>query len=265
MTIQIPRDVRFFLRSKLLGKSCAQLSNENIDFLKFNLLVNRDTTLTEEGRLYAIAMSSLDIQSDQLGIVHDRLNIVYKGAPEEYALSIFLNTNYIGVNAEGYFLHAIIKALLLDLLTELNTFKDRNDAIQRYLPAQFIILKNYKQRILSSISKDNFICNYREIINNQFISEVSKGLCTQHSMSIECASYFLRIISYDNLKIIINALIDEPNLCFGWPDLTLIKDNGLYLKEIKTTDKLNLNQIQVINKFKSIKELNFGIFQFTKA
>lgn len=125
--------------------------------------------LTQEGFYLILSRKGLKKQCDLLKLPFDEIKLQYQGTPEVAAYNHFLNNGYIGSYFEGELILTVIKAMCLDILEVLNPFNDRIDACLRYLAAQFTaILENNLDPVLeaiTSISKENFLNNFKEIIS----------------------------------------------------------------------------------------------------
>ncbi|MFV5492255.1 hypothetical protein [Acinetobacter sp. ASP199] len=103
---------------------------------------------------------SLIQQCERLNIDYIEIKLDYEGKPEIALLEYFKNQGSIGTTSEGGAILTFMKACFLDKLSELNSFGCKDDACNRYLEAQFEILKDFKDVIINSIdslSKETFI------------------------------------------------------------------------------------------------------------
>lgn len=189
------------------------------------------------------------------------IKLKYSGYPEPAALQYFEQNGYIGTCNEGTMILTILKALMLDKLSELNIFRDRNDACCRYLEAQFTILENNIDYIIKSISmtkRDQFIDNFKEIINQPFIQKEHPG----NSVNVAVALFDA---TDTNTFINLAKKFSEDPYTYrsGWPDLTLVKDSKVYLIEVKTTDNLHNSQLKTIPAFKEVLPYDFSVLRIS--
>ncbi len=259
--MKISHNMKIVLRSLIEGNTIGDLNKNSIQSLRSRLLINDHNQLTRTGWILAISYAKLDRQCKFLGIHLEELEIDYSNFPEKSALKYFENNGYIGTNAEGGAILNVIKALMLEKLYEHNLFKDRADACCRYLEAQFTILNSNKLELISSIkttSKELFLNNFLEIISTDFIS----GLYPE--LKMEFAEAFYEAIDLNYIISIANKFSEDPyKYRSGWPDLILIKDNKIQFVEVKTSDKLHINQIETISAMKELVPYEFKVIKLT--
>lgn len=189
------------------------------------------------------------------------IKLEFTGCPEPAALQYFEKEGYIGSCNEGTMMLTILKALMLDKLSELNLFKDRNDACCRYLEAQFTILEKNIDSIIRSISttkRDQFIDNFKEIITQPFIQKEHPG------NSINVAVALFDAINTNTFINLAKKFSEDPySYRSGWPDLTLVKDNKVYFIEVKTTDKLHKSQLKTIPAIMEVLPYDFSVLRIS--
>ncbi|MCS5709203.1 VRR-NUC domain-containing protein [Candidatus Berkiella cookevillensis] len=224
-------------------------------------LLTRSQSTTEE-RYPAILKMPLSKQCSELGIEFEKLNFAYQRKPEVSLLSYYQELGYIGSSLEGIAILTVLKALMLDKLSELNPFKDRLDACQRYLEAQLTILENEIGVIVASIknvSKQRYLSNFEEIILSPFIMSSHPGL------SMQFADAIFNAINTDYfIKLTLKIAEDPYTYRSGWPDLTIVKDQEVRFIEVKTTDKLHKSQLVTISAMRKVLPYQFSVCQLTK-
>lgn len=225
-------------------------------------LISEENQLNEYGRRYAITKMPLKQQCSEISLPFGEVKLDYTGKPEPALLAHYQTLGYIGISCEGIGILTVLKALMLDKLTEYNAFNEREDACTRYLEAQFTILeKNINDVILSisSVTKDQFINNFNEIISTPFISSEYPEL------NIEFAIAMYEAID-KNIYINVARKVAEDPYTYrnGWPDLTLVKDKKVFFIEVKTTDKLHDSQLITIPEMRNILPFEFSLCKILK-
>ena len=183
----------------------------------------------------------LEQQCSTMSFKFKSIDTVYENRPEDFALEHFKEQGYIGTSNEGSMFQNVLKALMLDELTKLNTFESRTDACRRYLEAQLTIQQANIERIIESLVKTTrgrFIANLEEIIRELQGTNLDSGLCSETGLAI-----FDALPRETLTKLAIKFSEDPYEYRKGWPDLTLVKGDEVRLVEIKTTDKLHKSQL----------------------
>lgn len=251
------------LKTLLFKKDNANSFSKNtFNALKSRELISGKDDLTKKGFLKCLELISLEQQCKFLSLNLDSKICQSLDKPEFQAFKWFKNEGFIGDFCEGGGIITVLKALLLDKLTELNTFNSRKDACTRFLEAQFTILSDHKNEILNSIlktSKEQFLNNFSEIISYESIREYSPGL------TIEFAKQLEKCLDREVFFKVADKFFQSPyDYRKGWPDLTLVNNHGVKLIEIKTTDKLHESQIQIIDEFRPLIPAKFEVLKLIK-
>jgi hypothetical protein len=249
---------------RLLNKTeNGSFSMNTFKALKRRGLVNENNLLTKSGRWRAIELIPLDEQCLNLSLELKNITVESLSNPEFQSFKWFKNKGCEGAYCEGGAILTILKALALNKLVELNTFKSRGDACKRFLEAQFTILKENKNEILESITlttNKEFLDNFSEIISYTFVQEAYPGL------TINFARQFLKAIERRSLVLVAEKLFESPyEYRKGWPDLTLVKNGEVKFIEVKTTDKLHQSQIQIFNQFRPLLPAQFEVLRLKKG
>ncbi len=226
-------------------------------------LVTQDYTLTRKGFLKATEFVSLDEQCKLLELPLKKLKVDSFQQPEITALNFLLNQEFVGTYCEGGSILIVLKALALDTLASLNTFNSREDACTRFLEAQLQILKEYKSIILNQIHRTDvhsFIKNFAEIISYSSIQEAYP------SLTIDFAKKFISALDRKVLVSIADKFFEDPyQYRKGWPDLTLTNGKQIQFIEVKTTDKLHISQIVILNEFRALIPYEFSVLKLMKT
>lgn len=225
-------------------------------------ILDNNDQLTDFGGRYAISQLPLAKQCEEISLELNTMKLQYTGRPETALLAHYKSLGYIGVSCEGIGILTVLKALMLDKLAKYNSFNDRDDACTRYLEAQFTILKEKIDEIISEIKlvlKNRFVSNFQEIISKPFIA------LEYPELSIEFASALFDAVDKELFIKVANKLSEDPyTFRNGWPDLTLIKDGGVSLVEVKTTDKLHDSQLITIPIMRDMLPFKFSVCRITK-
>lgn len=186
----------------------------------------------------------LEQQCSTMSFEFKSIDLAYDNRPEDSALEYFKEQGYIGTSNEGSMFQNVLKALMLDELVRLNTFKSRADACSRYLEAQLTIQQANLEGIIESISqttREQFIANLEEIISKL------RGTSLDNGLSLEAGIAIFDALPRETLTKLTTKFSEDPyGYRKGWPDLTLIKGDEIKLIEIKTTDKLHKSQLITI-------------------
>lgn len=204
---------------------------------------------------------SLVKQCSKLSIEFNEIQAVYSGKPETAALNLFKKNGFIGTADEGYTFKTILKALILDELSAVNTFNDRSDACVRYLEAQLEIHKDKLDHFISSSSKTKkrrVISNLKEIAKQDYIK-------SYHSFSAGLAIAVFKSVSRESLTLLLSKFSENPySYRNGWPDLTLVRKREVRLVEIKTTDKLHASQLETIPMLQQILPCKVSVLRIKR-
>ena len=210
-----------------------------------------------------MAQTTLEKQCSDLNIDLLEICLDYDDSPEKAALSYFESLGFIGSYIEGFTILTVLKALMLDKLTELNHFKNRNDACTRYLEAQLTILKENQQEIIQTIPNVNsrhFNKNLVEIVEQVYIREAYPEL------SLDCCRALYNAIESETFINLAKTFCEDPyKYRKGWPDLTIVREKEVFFVEIKTKDKLLQSQIETIEKFNGVLPYEFSVLRITKG
>lgn len=164
---------------------------------------------------------------------------------------------------EGGSINVLIKAAALDALAIHNIFQDRQDAVRRYLEAQFTLLKDHRESVLAAIDtvdQNRLTKNLDEILGDAFIQEAYPR--------VSCA--FVRqlasIVDRSLLTKIANLFFEKPyEYRAGWPDLSVLDGHRLSFVEVKTTDLLHASQLRFAKEIAAPLGLHCQVIQLHSA
>ncbi len=231
------------------------LNKSTLQALNQRKITNSNGQLTEFGKMYAISRLPLPKQCKAINLELEIVKLQYVGRPEPAALAHFKSLGYEGVSCEGIGFLTVLKALMLNKLAEYNPFNERNDACTRYLEAQFTILKDKIDDVISEINnvtKEQYITNFEEIISQPFIS------MEYPELNVEFATLVFDAVDKELFCQVAKKIAEDPYLYRnGWPDLTIVKNGNIEFIEVKTTDKLHESQLITIPVMRKILPFNF--------
>ena len=210
----------------------------------------------------AVQGMSLKKQCSELSIELNELQATYSGRPEYAALDYFQENGFIGTPDEGYTFKTILKALILDELSAVNTFDDRSDACVRYLEAQLEMHKDKLDHFVRSSSKTKkrrVISNLNEIGGQDYIR-------SYHSFSVKIAIAIFKSVGRESLTNLLAKFSEDPySYRSGWPDLTIVREREVQLVEIKTTDKLHSSQLVTMPMLQEILPCKVSVLRIKNA
>ena len=230
---------------RLLRNQSADSSDRTMKALASRGLLVGDSELTSSGRREALRFVPLEEKCEFLDLTLQEIKSPCQGRTPEIALwESLVAKGYIGTYCEGGAILILLRAAALDVLAKLNTFESRSDACTRFTEAQFSILATESQQIVEEIRGsdiDRIVRNFDEIYSHDFVRSIYPSLSTSVVAELFCA------VGSEPLARVASALIEDPyTLRSGWPDLTMLRERELRWIEVKTTDKLHLNQIRTI-------------------
>jgi hypothetical protein len=245
----------------LNGNQCRHNSN-TINTLTRRGLVSSGM-LTQAGRELAITFLPLEQQCEQLGLPIYEAVGPYNSDPEHFLWRHFEGVGFCAAHCEGGAFLTLIKAAALSILAEINTFGSRDDACTRFLEAQFVIHKERMSYILNTIEHATLRDveeNFEEIYKHSIVQEAYPGLKKEFISSLFIA------LGPPCLRNIAEFLFEDP-YCYrnGWPDLTLLKDDKIWLCEVKTTDRLHLSQVKTIPRIQNIIPARIAVIQIKQG
>jgi hypothetical protein len=213
--------------------------------------------------------SKLDLQCNQVGWPLNTTHGYYVGSgkwsfdeivncgPEEFVAAQLAAVGFKCCWCEGGSLNLLMKAAALDVLVRRNIFGARDDAIRRLLEAQFTLLNDYQLELVScirSISDDQLQANIFEICSDAFIQSYYPRVSSAFVIALAQA------VGQRHLAEVATLFMTKPyEYRAGWPDLTIIGENGFSLIEVKTTDALHISQLRFAREMAKPLMLNCSV------
>ena len=160
---------------------------------------------------------------------------------------------------EGGSINLLLKAATLPVLSHRNPFNKRQDAIRRFLEAQLTILSAHGpelvdcslaispaelQRNIIEICTDTAIKKYYPRVYSDFICNLANAIPVELRSKM-LQTYLLRPYDYRA----------------GWPDLTVLSNDGLSFIEVKTTDQFHKSQLRFANEVAAPLGLKCSVVQ----
>lgn len=181
--------------------------------------------------------------------------------PEEVALSFYKRRGYDGCWCEGGTLNLLMKSASFPVLVRYNSFADRQDARRRYFEAQCTILAAKGTEILDAIataSLGQVSLAAMEILRDPAIRQYYPRVRLEFLLTL------WKTLGPARLAEIARIFLSRPyDYRAGWPDLTLVGNDGLRFVEVKTTDLLHESQLRVFEMFAKPLALNFSVAHVT--
>jgi len=260
--VKLTTSMQKTLTNLLMGKECARISNTANALIKRGLMTEQ-STITDEGRELAITFLPLKEQCELLELPIYEIAGPYNSEPEYFLWRHFKEIGFEVAYCEGGAFLTLIKAAALPVLADFNTFGSRDDACTRFLEAQFTIHKEKSGDILDVIEHatlKDIQTNFEEIYQHLIVQQAYPGLEKSFISSLFIA------IGARRLRNIAELLFEDP-YCYrnGWPDLTLVKDDKIWLFEVKTTDRFHLSQIKTILKIQKLTPATFAVIRLEQA
>jgi hypothetical protein len=197
---------------------------------------------------------TLSSQSDALGWPRHQLRATKVGAstwrgptgveggPEAVALSMICRPGERGSFCEGASVKVLMKAACFGLLVKHNVFHDRVDAARRYFEAQCTILVDRRSEIVGAIRSSRV--DAVAIALGEILETAPAEAC---DLPLD-AGFMLELyarLGAEGLAAIAEVFVQRPyDYRAGWPDLTLVGEDGVRFVEIKTTDRFHESQVR---------------------
>lgn len=256
MDLKTVEDWKSYYRQKFLTLNTPE-KNKN------NYQQSYPKNLPHEAWCKEIAQLPLGQQCLKLGITHEKINdFSYGKKPEIDALNHFSAQGFVGAYCEGGPILLLIRAAALDVFAQFSCFS-RNHACTGFTEAQLTMYRESSELILNTIRNTNetqVVRHLEEIYMSPLIPRDYPGL------TAEIASSLFAAIGAERLAQIAAAIMEDPyKYRSGWPDLTMAKGADMLWVEIKTTDRLNANQIMTISRMKLLLPGNLRVVQLSRS
>jgi len=225
----LPLGLKKILKLALLNNRIVSETDNDLYkkyLIKF-CLIDKNNKLTERGHCKAVEGISLVKQCSEISLNYELITLPFNGNPELALLAYYQSLGFIGISSEGTGILMVLKALMLDIFTKYNIFKDIEDTCSGGVASFFLTRPDKSNEMISSISltsRQDFISNFKAITSIPYqASECS-------NLSIEFACEMYDSISTSTFISIAKKIAENPYMYSkGWPDLTLIKDNTVSL------------------------------------
>jgi hypothetical protein len=259
-------EVTEFQKSELIEKYNNReytISKRSIRALERLEAIDKEGNLTESGINTVISEFQLPMQASALGIEMEEYLVDPISEYAEYNLAKYLEDKCIScVWAEGRDILLGIHACALNCLNKINTLGE-NDAITRYIEAQFTINKAMKNYIINEIAECRFESYMRAY------KMVYKGICSiQDFVEIDerhMTCLYEEIMRKHRIAIAELLITDPYKYRKGWPDLTVLTDSSFKLVEVKHHDRLISSQIYTIPELLKIGiDITVGHIEYAK-
>lgn len=232
------------LRSIILGKK-ERIKSTTISALKKRSLVDMDGELTDYGRVLALRTLSLNQQCKFLNLPLEEYKTHWECKPEEAARSIFLEQGakaYFVENTFGLFIDYIMGDATIAVAKMLG--KKVYTLNLPYDPELFFWVKRELDQNLTRLETNHCI----DIFDTCFPYLQTIFMEETPLQMVAMFDEIYRALGVEKVKALIYMFFTNP-LAYnyrGWPDLFVIETDSAYCVEVKTTDRLHLNQLVTI-------------------
>lgn len=199
--------------------------------------------------IVSYAGKSLAEQCSLLGLVVIYAVMPLKESLESSALQYYEDLGCEGTFCEGKYIFSIIHALILDGLELHNKANSSNRrlAASRSLKQQLHELDGLHDLVFEYILTTSVLQFKNNLEDILFEMQSYKGYPESY---IEFAQRIVGHLDRESLLDLTYNLASDDKLFRGWPDLIIADDDGIQLVEIKSDDKLTINQLYTIYKLK---------------
>lgn len=232
------------LKYLLLGRAKGP-KNITIRALQKRYLVGEGGELTDHGRVLALSLISLTQQCKLLDIPLENWNASWGTEPEEYVKTVFLkrgNKAFFVENTFGLFIDYLMGDAILEVAKRLE--KNVYTLNPPYDPELFFWVKRDLDKYLSNFNLIH--CQNNLSVCRPFLQSI-----LMEETLLQIANVFnemYRALGVEKVKSLIRMYFSNP-LAYnyrGWPDLFVIENDFAYCVEVKTSDRLNINQLVTI-------------------
>ena len=237
---------------------------------KRNLLKETENKLSEQGRVLAISLLSLDKQCKILDLDLTRISPCDNNhqKTEINVLDYYKKNGYSGFYSEGHLIFEIIKVFILCALYPKSIpFFRFIDELRIKFIGSVILNTEFSEpfyheiiQTIETVDEELFIEHFK--INNSIQRQSSfKRLGGEMNIGvqehfpeydIEEVLLFMRVFTRENFKKIFEKLNQNMTDFSGWPDLLIFNDSEYILFEVKKSDKLIPSQIITLPILKSL-------------
>ena len=232
------------LRSILQGHG-RTFQARTVKALQWRDLLDESQNLTGHGKAIALMGVPLQRQCDLLNIPFEQWEVSSRENPEERAISVLVDRGfraYFIENSFGLFIDYVMGIALVDAGTQLDrpiyTLNPPYD-LELFWCVKERLEEYLSQLVIDHCEKSRAICS--PYLSRQVPGETADQIFTQFDK-------IYRALGLEKVRCLLRMYFANP-LAYnyrGWPDLFVADPKGPYCIEVKTTDKLNLNQLVTI-------------------
>ena len=237
---------------------------------KRNLLKETDNNLTEQGRVLAISLLSLDMQCEILDLDLARISPCDNNQKkiEISVLDYYKKKGYFGFYIEGHLIFEIIKVFIMcTLYPKSIPFFHLIDELRIKFLGSVILSTDFSEPFYNEIihtietADENQFIEYFKINNSIQRQSIFKRLAGEMNIGlqepfpeydIKEVLLFMRVFKRENFRKIFEKLNKNMTEFSGWPDLLIFNDSEYILVEVKKSDKLIPSQIITLPILKSL-------------
>lgn len=229
------------LRCLLLGK-IKKPKSITMNALQKRHLVNTEGELTDYGQVLALRQLSLEQQCKFLNLPFEEWETHWGSEPEESVRRIFLERGaiaYFVENTFGLFIDYLMGDVTVAVAKKLG--KRVYTLNLPYDPELFFWVKRDLDKYLADFDINH--CRTNFAICSPFLQTIIMDETPSQMANLFDEMY--HALGAEKVKSLICMYFSNP-LAYnyrGWPDLFVIEKDSAYCVEVKTTDRLHLNQL----------------------
>jgi len=229
----------------ILQKRSKNLKTSTLLALKKRHLIEDKETLTDYGRLLAIRQFPLDKQCRFLNLPFEDWKLNWGGKPEE-----FVKKTLIEHGAKAYFVENSIGLFIDYLMGDLTlaVAKRINKKVYTLNPPYDLEIFFWMKRDLEMYLESFDINHCRNSFSICFPFLQMLIMEEKPLQIVDIFDDMYRALGLEKVKSLIRMFFSNP-LAYnyrGWPDLFVIEGTSAYCIEVKTTDRLHINQLITI-------------------
>ncbi|MCB0197065.1 MAG: hypothetical protein KDJ65_34270 [Anaerolineae bacterium] len=253
--------MRSTLRNLLVKKE-KKPNSRTFKALNWRRLANENGELSEHGRVLALSQLSLKRQCQLLNLPLFEWNVSTLENPENTVQSMLEqqgSQSYFVENTFCLFIDYVMGNALLEVAEKLGKHVYTLDLT--YDPEIFFFVKKDLEKYLNSLNENHCIGNFpvcKPFLGTIFTNDTPQQILTLFDK-------IFRSLGVDRVKKLLRMYFSNP-LAYsyrGWPDLFVIEKQNAYCIEVKTTDKLHLNQLVTIPDLVVVAGLSVHVVKLT--
>jgi hypothetical protein len=217
-------------------------------------LVNTEGELTDYGLVIALKPLPLEQQCKFLNLPFEEWEFIRESKPEESVRRIFEERGskaYFVENTFGLFIDYLLGDATIAVATKLG--KKVYTLNPPYDLELFFWIKRDLAEYLASFDIDH--CQTNFAVCSPFLQKIIMDETPSQIVNLFDDIY--RALGVEKVKSLIRMYFANP-LAYnyrGWPDLFVIENDSTYFVEVKTTDRLHLNQLVTISDLTQYTEI----------